>query len=229
MKRVLKSRLTACVLVLLIVAIGIAFAGDVIVKQGDMDVSGDTDIDGDLDVAGEITNSGGWVSVGDNFWVDGFTVLYSGLIVDGSALLDCDTVINGDLFVYDTVSADDYLEHSTFYDKEVYGRALDYLTDSSEIITINDQGKKEYDHAVDPVFLQRWVEVKDPNAFTEVEIWDEERQTLVKQRVYETHEELHSSLSMKVAWLRQCAYELKQENNTLKTELAAIKAKLGIQ
>lgn len=37
-----------------------------------------------------------------------------------------------------------------------------------------------------------------------------------------------SMFVMKVAWLRQCVYELKQENEQLKTELAAIKAKLGM-
>jgi hypothetical protein len=34
---------------------------------------------------------------------------------------------------------------------------------------------------------------------------------------------------MQVAWLRQCAYELKQENEQLKAELAAIKTKLGME
>ena len=34
---------------------------------------------------------------------------------------------------------------------------------------------------------------------------------------------------MKVVWLRQCVYELKQENEGLKAELAAIKAKLGME
>jgi hypothetical protein len=32
-----------------------------------------------------------------------------------------------------------------------------------------------------------------------------------------------------MAWLTQCVYELKQENETLKAELAAIKAKLGME
>jgi ribosomal protein L29 len=34
---------------------------------------------------------------------------------------------------------------------------------------------------------------------------------------------------MKVTWLRQCVYELKQENEELKAELAAIRAKLGME
>ena len=40
---------------------------------------------------------------------------------------------------------------------------------------------------------------------------------------------LGSSFSAKMAWLTQCVYELKQENQTLKAELAAIKAKLGME
>ena len=48
-------------------------------------------------------------------------------------------------------------------------------------------------------------------------------------RIYQTHQEPGTSLSMQVAWLRQCAFELKQENEQLKADLAAIKAKLGIE
>ena len=47
-------------------------------------------------------------------------------------------------------------------------------------------------------------------------------------RIYETHQELRSNLSMKVAWLRQCVYELKQENQTLKDEIAKLKIAVGI-
>jgi hypothetical protein len=34
---------------------------------------------------------------------------------------------------------------------------------------------------------------------------------------------------MKVAWLRQCVYELKQENQTLKDEIAKLKSVVGIE
>lgn len=211
MKRVVKSKLPACALVLLAAGLGIVFGGDVVVKQGDMDVSGD------LEVTGKMYGPSSCLEVGHS------------LLVDGSFTFDSYGAVTESLFVGEWVDADAYLEHSSFYDTELYGPALDYLADSSTIITLNNQGQKEYNHQADPVFLQRWVEVEDREKYTEVEVWDEERQKIVTERIYETHEELHSSLSMKVAWLRQCVYELKQDNDTLKAELAQMKVKLGIQ
>ena len=70
--------------------------------------------------------------------------------------------------------------------------------------------------------------VKDYDKYTEEKVWNEELQEYEPVRIYQTHQELRTNLGMQVAWLRQCVYELKQENQTLKTELAAIKAKLGM-
>ena len=38
-----------------------------------------------------------------------------------------------------------------------------------------------------------------------------------------------SHLEMKVAWLRQCVFELKQENEILKAELTKLKAAVGVE
>jgi len=34
---------------------------------------------------------------------------------------------------------------------------------------------------------------------------------------------------MKIAWLRQCVFELKQENQMLKAELAKLKEAVGVE
>ena len=135
----------------------------------------------------------------------------------------------GILVVGNYVDANDYLEHSSFYDKDTYGNALDYSQDSSNTIKLNAAGQKEYDHEADPEFVQRWVTVKDYDTYTEEEVWDDALQRNITNRIYQTHQELRSNLSMKVAWLRQCVYELKQENQTLKDEIAEIKAAVGIE
>jgi hypothetical protein len=223
MKRVLKSKLVLSGLMLIVVMLGIVFAGDVIVKQGDMDVSGDMTVNGGLEVDGYISSSGNYVIVNDTLHSLG------GVLADCYSIILEGLTVGDDLYVEGEVDADDYTEHSSFYDKELHGPALYYLADSSALITVNDQGIKEYNHPADPEFIQRWVEVKDYNNFTEEEVWNENLGRTIIQRIYETHEELHSSMSMKVAWLRQCVYELKQENDILKTELAQIKAKLGMQ
>ncbi len=127
-----------------------------------------------------------------------------------------------DLFVTHDVDANTYSEHSSFYDRDSYGRALDYARDSSETIRVNAQGRREYDHEVDPEFLKKWVTVKDYDQYTDEQIWNEETQEFETVRTYETHQELRSSLSMKVAWLRQCVFELKQENENLKARLEAL-------
>jgi len=145
------------------------------------------------------------------------------------------SVVNGlvtvyeDLYVTDDVSAHTYSEHSTFYDKDTYGTALDYTEDSSKTIKINAVGQKEYDHDADPGFLQKWVTVKDYDKYTEEEVWDEALERNITRRTYQTHQELRSNLSMKLAWLRQCVFELKQENQTLKDEIAQIKTAVGIE
>jgi len=46
MKKVLRSKLTAGILVLAVVSLGIVLAGDVVVKEGDMDIGGKVDITG---------------------------------------------------------------------------------------------------------------------------------------------------------------------------------------
>jgi len=127
-----------------------------------------------------------------------------------------------DLYVTNDVDADTYSEHSSFYDKDSYGRALDYARDSSETIKLGATGTKEYDHEADPEFLKKWVSVKDYDKYSDEQVWNEDTQELETVRTYETHQELRSSLSMKVAWLRQCVFELKQENESLKAELAAL-------
>ncbi|MCK4294025.1 MAG: hypothetical protein KAY65_12570 [Planctomycetes bacterium] len=75
----------------------------------------------------------------------------------------------------------------------------------------------------------KWVSVKHYDKYTDEYVWYEEFQEYELVRTYETHQELRSSLSMKVAWLRQCVFELTQENDTLKAELAAIKQQVGME
>ena len=136
---------------------------------------------------------------------------------------------NGDLYVGHNVDANTYTTHSSFYDKDTYGRALNYTEDCSRTIKIGAEGGKEYNHEADPEFLKTWVTVKDYDKYTDKKVWNEESQEYEPDRIYETHQELRTDLGMQVAWLRQCVYELKQENDQLKAELAAIKAKLGMQ
>jgi len=135
----------------------------------------------------------------------------------------------GNLYVTGWVDGDEWLEHSTFYDKDTYGKALDYSEDSSETIKLNPQGEKEYNHEADPIFLQKWVTVKDYDKYTEEEVWDEVLNKTITRRIYETHQELRSNLSMKVAWLRQCVFELRQENQMFKAELAKLKEAVGVE
>jgi hypothetical protein len=135
----------------------------------------------------------------------------------------------GDLDVGRFVDANDYLEHSSFYDKSVYGKALDYVQDSSNTTRLNADGQKEYNHEADPAFLTKSVTLKDYERYTEEEVWDETLEQNITVRKYETYEEPRSSLGMKVAWLRQCVYELKQENEMLKADLAELKAAVGVQ
>ncbi|MBW8039781.1 MAG: hypothetical protein FVQ85_07255 [Planctomycetes bacterium] len=135
----------------------------------------------------------------------------------------------GILVVGNYVDANDYLTHSSFYDKDTYGNALDYSQDSSNTIKLNAAGQNEYDHEADPEFVQRWVTVTDYDNYTEHEVWDEALERNITRRTYQTHQELRSNLGMKVAWLRQCVYELKQENQVLKGEIAQLKAAVGIE
>ncbi|MCK4293109.1 MAG: hypothetical protein KAY65_07915 [Planctomycetes bacterium] len=135
----------------------------------------------------------------------------------------------GELVVGNNIDCNECIERSSFYDKNRYGRALDHLEDCSNTIKVNGEGKSEYDHERDPVFLKKWVSVKDYDKYTDEYVWDEELQEYEAVRTYETHQELRSSLSMKVAWLRQCVFELRQENATLKGELAAIKKHVGME
>ena len=137
--------------------------------------------------------------------------------------------VHNDLYVTDDVSAHTYSEHSTFYDKDVCGKALDYSEDSSNTIKVNADGEKEYNHEADPAFLQKQVTVKDYDKYTEEEVWNDLLEQTITNRIYETHQELRSNLSMKVAWLRQCVFELKQENQALKDDIAKLKAAVGIE
>jgi hypothetical protein len=148
----------------------------------------------------------------------------SGVVTVGNV-----ATLSGDLYVGNKVDAHTYATHSSFYDKDTYGRALGYIEDCSKTITINAKGEKEYNHEADPEFLKTWVTVKDYDKYTDKKVWNEESQEYETDRIYETHQELRTDLGMQVAWLRQCVYEFKQENEMLKAELAAIKAKLGME
>ena len=203
MKATFRSNLAMCVLAVAVVGLGIAIGGDVIVQNGDLDVDDDLTVD-------------------DQAYVT--STLYAGCLCSlGNSMVD------GWLYVGSYVNADYYLEHSSFYDKDVYGKALGYSQDSSNTIKVNAQGEKEYDDEADPVFLQKWVTVTDYKKYTEEEVWNEELGKYETVRVYETREQLTSDLSMKVAWLRQCVCELKQENEMLKAELAKAKAAVGVE
>jgi len=137
--------------------------------------------------------------------------------------------VYGNLDVTGNVDADSYTEHSSFYDKDTYGSALNYSEDSSRTIKLNAEGEKEYNHEADPVFLQKWVPVTDYDTYTEEEVWDDVLNKTITRRIYETHQELRSDLGMKAAWLRQCVFELKQENQMLKDEIARLKEAVGIE
>ncbi len=172
-------------------------------------------------IGADVIVQNGDLTVDDDLVADS---LYAGGVVAYG-----DSAVIGDLYVDGTVDADSYTEHSSFYDKDVYGTALDYSQDSSNTIKVNAQGEKEYDHEADPAFLQRWVTVTDYEKYTDEQVWNEELNEYETVRVYETREELTSDLGMKVAWLRQCVFELKQENEMLKAELAKLKAAVGIE
>jgi len=137
---------------------------------------------------------------------------------------------SGDLYVGRDVWANNYnYWPSPFYDKDKYGRALDYAEDSSKTVKLNAQGQKEYNHETDPEFLKSWFTVKDYDTYTEEEVWDDVLNETITRRTYQTHQELGTSLGMQAAWLRQCVFELKQENQMLKAELAELKAAVGIE
>lgn len=135
----------------------------------------------------------------------------------------------GDLVVGNNIDCNDITEHSSFYDRDKYDKALDYATDSSQTFRVSAQGEKEYDHEADPPFLKKWVTVKDYDRYSDEQVWNAELQDFETIRTYETHQELRSSLGMKVAWLRQCVFELKGENDLLRAELAQIKQHIGIE
>jgi len=134
--------------------------------------------------------------------------------------------VYNDLYVVGLVDCDDVVEHSSFYDASVHGRALDYVEDSSRTIDVGVDGRKQYNHEADPAFLQTRVMVKDYDSYAEEEFPGPTGQP-VRVRVYATHEEVRSSLGMKVAWLRQCIYESKQENEALRQEIDGLKARLA--
>jgi hypothetical protein len=203
MKARLKSKLAACVWVLILALLGVVIGADVIVQNGHLTV------DDDLVVEDE-------AQVYDRLYAGGVTAYANSQVI-------------GYFYVDSYVNADCYLEHSSFYDKDAYGRALDYSQDSSNTIKVNAQGEKEYDHEADPVFLQKWVTVTDYQKYTDEQVWNAELNQYETVRVYETREELTSDLGMKVAWLRQCVFELKQENEMLKAELAQLKAVVSVE
>jgi hypothetical protein len=133
------------------------------------------------------------------------------------------------LYVTGWVSGEDLIDRSSFYDKDTYGRAPDYLVDSSNTIRLNAEGQKEYNNEADPEFVQRWITLKDYDKYTDEEVWIEELNETITRRIYETHQELGSSVTMKLSWLTQCVFELKQENQVLKDEIAKLKTAVGIE
>jgi len=292
MKKILKSKLAAAILILFVVCLGIVLAGDVIVKEGTIEgevfkstgctatgtkavafggnteasgmkaaaFGGDTEASGNYSMAmGGYTIASGICSTamgfgtgatGDMSTAIGYTLFapanysttigkhFSNNVQDSFAVgfgQKDFSVVNGlvtvhsDLYVYYDVDAHTYSEHSTFYDKDVCGKALDYSEDSSNTIKVNADGEKEYNHEADPAFLQKQVTVKDYDKYTEEEVWNDLLEKTITNRIYETHQELRSNLSMKVAWLRQCVFELKQENQALKDDIAKLKDAVGIE
>jgi len=139
------------------------------------------------------------------------------------------TTNSGDLYVGRYVYSKGCFGRSAFYDKDTYGRALDYAEDCSKTVKVTVEGSKVYNHEADPEFLKAWYPVKDYDKYTDTKVWNEQLQEYEPERVYQTHQEPATHLDMEVAWLRQCVYELKQENGQLKADLAAIKAKLGME
>ena len=285
MKKILKSKLAAGILILVVVCLGIVLAGDVIVKEGVVEgvkfqstgctATGtkavafgyDTEASGDYSTAmGGGSLPGTWTKAEGNYSTAiGLVAIARGncstamgsVVMAGSASYTTAigklftnnvqesfavgfgqkdfSVVNGlvtvhnDLYVTYDVDANTYSEHSTFYDKDTYGSALVHSEDSSKTIKVNSEGQKEYNHEADTEFLQRWVTVKDYDNYTEEEVWDDALEQTITRRIYETHQELRSNLSMKVAWLRQCVFELKQENQALKDDIAKLKDAVGIE
>jgi len=172
---------------------------------------------------GEICHNSTDESFAVGFTPDGHTPATDFKVESGAV------TVYGDLYVSGDVDADDYLEHSPFYDQQAHGSALAYLDDSSRTITRNDEGEKVYDHDADPTFLKKMANVKDYNTYTEEPRLEPRTNTIVKVRKYAVKQEVRGSLGMKVAWLRQCTYELKQENDALKAEIAAIKQAIGMK
>lgn len=136
---------------------------------------------------------------------------------------------DANLYVTGWISGEDLIDRSSFYDKDTYGRALDYLVDSSKTMKLDAEGEKEYNHEADPEFVQRWITLKDYDTYTEEEVWDELLNQTITRRIYQTRQELGSSVTMKLSWLTQCVFELKKENQMLKAELAKLKAAVGIE
>jgi len=177
-------------------------------------------------IAGPATRT---TAIGKNFTNDVNDSFAVGFGQKGFSVESGLVTVHNNLYVTWDVDCNTISTHSTFYDKSLYGTALDHLEDSSKTIKLNPEGKKEYNHEADPVFLKKWVTVKDYDKYTEEEVWDDVLKKNVNERTYQTHQELRSNLSMKVAWLRQCVFELKQENQTLKDQIAQIKEAVGIE
>ena len=248
MKKALKGRLAGCTLVLLLVVLGTVIGGDVTIQEGTIEgevfkSTGCTATGRKAVAFGNYTTASGDYSTAlgkssINSVYGSLTVGFGNRVVGPKVDFRVESqwvtvgdpnIYYGELVVGNNIDCNECIERSSFYDKNRYGRALDHLEDSSNTIKVNGEGKREYDHERDPVFLKKWVSVKDYDKYTDEYVWYEEFQEYEPVRTYETHQELRSSLSMKVAWLRQCVFELTQQNETLKAELAAIKEHVGMQ
>lgn len=68
MKKIFKSKLLTCILILVLATTIFVFAGDVTVQGGDLDIDGNLDVDGNLNVDGDLDIAG---KVGGDLKVDG--------------------------------------------------------------------------------------------------------------------------------------------------------------
>lgn len=92
MEKIFKSRLVTCVLILILSTSIFVFAGDVVVKNGRLDVDGHLNVGGALEVAGN-SFTGGYSSIGGNLYVVG------NLDVDGTLDVAGTLYANSHLFV----------------------------------------------------------------------------------------------------------------------------------
>jgi len=146
--------------------------------------------------------------------------------------LEIDADVSGiSLYVSANVSATGYNERTSVYDK-LLGNALDRIYDSDEV--------KNPDGSINHLLLDggRSYEVTDYSRpeirIIEVEIFDEtlgKNQTIEIEQTYYPYQKTvyDMSRSQQINKHEQAIYELKQENQMLKAELAKLKEAVGIE